>query len=105
MALSPIIGDGGVSALLQRSLFLIIPAVPWLESLYRQDLVVGNYAALRSAISEQTYGDAIKGAEALFRTLHALLVSLIGDSLTERLLRPMYTSSSTGDAVQEVLHD
>jgi hypothetical protein len=40
---------------------------------------------------------------ALLQNFHELLVSLIGASLTERLLRPVWDIPPSGDAVQETM--
>ena len=101
-ALSPIISERGVAALYRRSLFLIRQNRPWLDSVYAVDATPGDYDALRIALSQQSDGDALHGADALLRTFHDLLVSLIGESLTGRLLGSILEQTpSSGDAVQD----
>lgn len=102
-ALSPIISERGVAALYRRSLFLIRHDQPWLDSVYAADAVPGDYVALRDALSQQNDADALRGADALLHTLRDLLASLIGVSLTERLLGTILgTTPSSGDAVQDI---
>jgi hypothetical protein len=45
--------------------------------------------------------DAANAAAALALTFRDLLTHLIGDSLTERLLRSVWTSPSSGNAAQD----
>jgi hypothetical protein len=100
--LSPIISERGVAALYRRSLFLIRQDRPWLDPVYAMDAVPGDYEALRNALAQQDDAGALDGAHALLRTLHELLASLIGESLTERLLgRILEKTPSSGGAVQD----
>ena len=102
-ALSPIISERGVAALYRRCLFLIRHERPWLDPVYAADAGPGDYDALRSALSQQNDADALHGADALLSTFHGLLVSLIGESLTDRLLGSILEPTlSSGDAVQDV---
>jgi hypothetical protein len=100
-ALSPIISQRGVAALYKRSLYLIRSDLPWLKTVYEGALVPGDFMPLHAALSAQTAADALAGTSALLTTFHGLLVSLIGDSLTERLLRSIWDTPSSGDAVQD----
>lgn len=102
-ALSPIISERGVAALYRRSLFLIRQDRPWLDPVYAVNALPGDYDALQSALSLQNDADALQGADALLRTLHDLLATLIGESLTDRLLGTIFkTAHSSGDAVQDI---
>jgi hypothetical protein len=102
-ALSPIISERGVAALYRRSLFLIRHDRPWLDPAYAAEALPGDYAALGGALSGQNDADALRGADALLSTFHDLLVSLIGASLTERLLGSIFEKTpSSGDAVKDI---
>lgn len=105
LALAPVIGDQGVSALYRRCLFLISRDASWAEALDGEDGAGSDYATLQLAIAQQSAGEALRVTEALFTTLHTVLVSLIGVALTERLLHPMFETSSNGHAVQETPHE
>lgn len=105
LALAPVIGDKGVLALYRRSLFMISRDVPSAASFYREAHESSHYSTLQSAIAEQSASDALCIAEALFANIHAVLVSLIGAALTERLLHPMFDTSPNGNAVQEAPHE
>ncbi len=101
-ALGPIISRRGVAALYQRSLFLIRPGFPWLVAVYEGALVPGDFSTLQTALAEQSAEDAMLGTIALLNTFHDLLSSLIGASLTDRLLGPICDTPSSGDAVQDI---
>lgn len=105
LALAPVIGDKGVLALYRRSLFLISRDVPCAASFYREAHESNHYATLQATIAEKSASDALCIAEALFENIHAVLVSLIGAALTERLLHPMFDTSPNGNAVQEAPHE
>lgn len=100
-ALHPILGRRGVAALYTRSLKLTVAAYPWLGPGYQRSLSVVDPAALRAAIAEQTGTEATAGATALFKSFHELLVSLVGASLTDRLLRSVWDHSSGAASAQD----
>jgi hypothetical protein len=78
-SLHPILGQQGVAALYKRSLQLASAHHPWLMPM--------DAEALRSVIGQQASPEAALGAAALFAGFRELLVTLIGESLTEQLLR------------------
>ena len=100
--LAPIISQRGVAALYQRSLFLIRPGFPWLVAVYEGALVPGDFSSLQAALAEQSAEDAMLGTTALLNTFHDLLSSLIGESLTDRLLGSICDAPSSGDAVHDI---
>jgi hypothetical protein len=90
--LSPIVGRRGVAALYRRSLQLAGSAHPWLVHEGTPEEI--DLAALQSVIAQQGSAQAANGGNALLQTFYRLLASLIGPSLTERLLRSVWDSSS-----------
>ena len=103
-ALSPIIGPRGVAALIQRSLHLASAVHPWLSARQPGGPATLDAAALVSLLAQRSSDDAAAAAETFLQTFHGLLTSLIGGSLTERLLRaawgppePSSNTSSTQD--------
>lgn len=100
-ALTPIIGSGGVAALYKRSLYLTAAAHPWLAGTREGAQAAIDPAALKSVIAQQSSADAAIGSNALLQTFHQLLGSLIGPSLTERLLRSVWADSSSGPPAQD----
>jgi len=101
VALSPIIGKLGVAALFKRSLYLSRTEHPWLAAIADPAQSPGNFEGLREAMMQQTSARASAANSALLLTFHDLLTSLIGDSLTERLLRSVRDNPPSGDAVQD----
>jgi hypothetical protein len=87
VALAPVIGPGGVAALYQRAQHLNRGAYPWLAAVHEDPLLPGEFAALQRALSLQTSAHIAAANGALLQSFSDLLTSLIGVSLTERLLR------------------
>jgi hypothetical protein len=99
--LSPIIGHGGVAALYRRSLFLLCVDHPWLPGTHEGALDPVEFAELEAAVAQQSESVAEAAAEALVNSFRGLLSDLIGPSLTERLLQPVFPLTSHGNAVQD----
>ena len=89
-ALSPILGRRGVAALYRRSLNLCVDLHPWLQAAQPPALADFDTSALATALLQQTPGNAGQGGVALLEALHALMCSLVGTSLTDRLLQPVW---------------
>ena len=88
-ALSPIIGQRGVAALYQRSLYLTRIDYPWLAGVHQATVQAGEFAPLHTVLSQQTSATAAGACSALLATFRDLLTRLIGASLTEGLLPPI----------------
>lgn len=102
IALSPIIGQPGVDALLKRSLHLARDAYPCLAIVGKDTARPDLLAALQSSLSKQTSEDAVAANLGLLQSFQNLLTSLIGLSLSERLLRPVWETPSSGQAEQDI---
>jgi hypothetical protein len=100
-ALTPIIGQRGVAALYRRSLYLTCAAHPWLAGTHEDAHTDMDLAALKSVFREQSSTHAAGGGNALFQTFYELLASLVGSSLTERLLRSVWANSSSDQHAQD----
>jgi len=92
-ALAPIVGARGVAALYRRSLFLTAATHPWLAGLHEDVQATLDPAALKALMARQSGAEARAGGHALLQTLYQVLASLIGASLTERLLRSVWTDT------------
>jgi hypothetical protein len=101
--LTPIIGQRGVAALYRRSLYLAARDHPWLARLQLQeaDPPAVDVAALRSALAQQDPDAAAAGGGALLQTFHELLASLVGPSLTGRLLATAWELPTRGPSAQD----
>jgi hypothetical protein len=101
VALAPIIGPAGVAALYRRSLYLTRTTSPCLANVFDALDAPGDYKALETVLAKQTSIDAMVVLISLLQTFHALLTRLIGESLTERLLRSVWDTPSSDHAVQD----
>ena len=102
-ALSPIIGHGGVVALYKRSLHLTRTNYPWLSAADESEMEVDGFAALGTTLAQQECLAASAAHTELLHTFRDLLLSLIGSSLTERLLGSVWDSPSSGHAGQDTV--
>ena len=100
-ALAPIIGKGSVAVLYLRSLHLIEPAHPWLAEMHPAVPTAVDLAALKSMLALQDSETAAAAGGALLQTFYELLASLVGPSLTERLLRSVWENPLSGPTAQD----
>ena len=100
-ALGPIIGLASVALLYQRSVQLIAPVHPWLADASEGDRMAMDLAALKSALAQQGSTDAATAGGEMLQTFYELLVSLIGPSLTQRLLLGVWENSFSGPSAQD----
>jgi hypothetical protein len=89
IALSPVIGGAGVAALFRRTLFLRTAEYPWLADV-SDPTSAGEFDSLRCAVLQQRPADAIAANAALLQSLAQVLGTLVGASLTNRLLQPVW---------------
>jgi hypothetical protein len=99
--LSPVIGPGGIAALYQRSLYVTRTAYPCLAAVREDAEHRSEFAGLQIVLSQQTSAQAAAANGALLQAFCDLLASLIGVSLTDRLLRSVRNLPSGGPAVQD----
>ncbi|RNF83338.1 hypothetical protein EER27_12665 [Lysobacter psychrotolerans] len=99
--LSPVIGQRGVAMLYKRSLFLIGSAHPWLAGMHQGVQPTVDLEALKSAFAQQSSANAATAGGDFLQTFYELLTSLVGPSLTERLLRPVWAHFPSGPPAQD----
>jgi hypothetical protein len=92
-SLSPILGSRGVAMLYKRSLVLAGATHGWLPRVDEALPVKVDLAPLQAALMQQGNTVALDGGSAFLRTFYELLSSLVGPSLTERLLRSIWDKS------------
>lgn len=100
-ALTPIIGQRGVAALYKRSMRLAGQTHPWLPRSREGVHPAMDVAALMTELALQTAAAAAAAGGQMLQIFCELLTSLIGASLTERLLRTVWATSLSGPSVQE----
>jgi len=93
-ALTPIIGSKGAAAMYKRSLHLAAQSNSWMLTEHEDQPGAPDVATLMAQLARQTSADAAAAGESLLRTFYELLSSLIGPSLTERLLRTAWAPFS-----------
>ena len=101
LALAPIVGQPGVDALFKRSVFLTRAAHPCLAIIVEGKAQTDLLAALQTALAPQPNFTAVAANTDLMQNFQELLISLIGLSLSERLLRPVWDKPSSGQAEQD----
>ena len=100
-ALSPVIGKGGVAALFRRSLYLTGRSYPLLVAIHAGDATAIDPAALKSELAQQSSATATEFGVALLQTVDEVMTSLVGSSLTERLLGSVWSNLSIETPAQD----
>lgn len=98
--LAPIIGHRAVVALCKRSLYLTAMRHNCLNDIYKSMQSGTEFTALQPVIAQQTDITVAIGDE-LLQSFRGLLTTLIGESLVERLLRPVWENSLAGPPAQD----
>ncbi|QKG69789.1 hypothetical protein HP062_16560 [Pseudomonas sp. B14-6] len=100
-ALMPIIGQQGVAALFRRSLLLCATAHPRLANAYQSAQIDTNLTELKSVIVQQSSVEALFFGGVMLTTFYELLTTLIGPSLSARLVRDVWDNSLSVPPAQE----
>ncbi len=101
-ALTPVIGARGLVALYRRTLHLTAAAYPGLASGADGLLAAVEPVQLRALVARQSSEQAAKLASAFLLEFNGLVGSLIGPSLTGRLLRAVWLPPSSGPSAQDI---
>ena len=88
--LVPVIGARGVDALFSRSLHVTSKTFPWLAMAGNDGSNAALMTDLKARLADQETAAAAEASHALLVNLTELLTTLIGASLTERLLTPVW---------------
>jgi hypothetical protein len=102
-ALGPIIGRRGVAALFHRSLRLASSQYPWLLAGGGDALDAVDIDALEAALRQQSAIIAAAAGAVLFQSVHDLLASLVGATLTSRLLHSVWAPTTGATPAQDSL--
>jgi hypothetical protein len=101
-----IIGEGGVHALIARSLYLTRASFPWLETGHAPRAANVLLANLKNCLEAQNTVEASKASHMLLLTFTDLLASLVGEPLTISILRSVWGDDAPEDHPrQEPPHD
>ena len=88
--LAPLIGARGVDVLFSRSLHLTSKAFPWVAIAGDHADSAASLASFKACFETRETAVAAEASYALLLTFTELLETLIGESLTERLLGPIW---------------
>ena len=91
--LSPIIGPRGVAALGQRSLHLAAETHPWLAAPQPGGPAQVDPEMLVPLLAKRSSDEALAAGSTFLHTFHETLCRLIGASLCERLLQPVWDAT------------
>ena len=92
--LAPVIGEQGVEVLLGRALHVTSAAFPWSASARGPGSGADSLGAFVARLEARDANATAEASQALLATFTELLASLIGASLCERLLAPVWTPPS-----------
>ncbi len=92
--LEPMIGVSGIEVLFNRALYLSSKEFAWLAS--KDDLLDKEtlLATIKKQLESAEMQEALQASYTILVTFVKLLIALIGESLTSRLLEPVWTSAS-----------
>jgi hypothetical protein len=93
--LAPVIGARGVDVLFGRALHHTRTAFPWLQMAGDHGSGVAALDSLRTCLAGQETTAAADASHALLVNFTGLLATLIGDSLTDQLLGPVWAPPLT----------
>ena len=94
LQLAPVIGARGLDTLFGRALHVTSAAFPWLAVGVHRESGAGPLPRLAACLERQDAATAAEGSYALLVTFTELLATLIGESLTLRLLAPVWAVPS-----------
>ena len=102
-ALTPIVGRRAVATLHKRSLFVAAGGHPWLSEAAEGLPLAMDIEPLRALMGEQAPAEAAAAGGTSLQAFQDLLATLVGSSLTERLLRSVWANSLSGSADKDSL--
>ena len=100
-ALVPIVGQHGSSALHDRSRHMASGSHTWLSQVHEDPNRPGEFAALRASLLRQSSITAAAATHAQLRAFRDVLARLVGESLTENLLRGVWDQDAVGNRSAE----
>ena len=99
--LEPLIGTGGVDILFGRSLNLTSRSFPCLALASDYGDSVTSLASFRATVENMDVAVAIEASNALLVIFTEMLATMVGESLTERLLDMVWVSPSGSEMEKE----
>jgi hypothetical protein len=96
--LAPVIGARGFEVLFGRAVHMTSTTFPWLSVDGNRSGSASQLSSLAECLARRDSATAAEASYALFLTFTELLTTLIGESLTTRLLAPVWASPSLSSA-------
>ena len=96
-----IVGESGFNSLYSRSIFLTQSTFPWVAASTKSPLTDQRFAELKMNFEGQTPEQAIEANSLLLITFTDILASLIGEQLTNTILRSAWGNDATGRTNKE----
>jgi hypothetical protein len=100
--LQPLIGEAGFLALYARTVHLTAPRVPRLTPVQQTASIGAVFAQLKVDLEALSATEAAQASNMLLNTFTDLLSTMIGESLTSRILRSAWTASQGDANAQEI---
>jgi len=101
--LKPVIGERGINVLLGRTLHLTSAVFPWPDFAGNQEDSAAVLAYVKTCLAESQTAIATEASYTLLTNFVELLATLIGESLTERLLSPVWVPPLPGSEKERPL--
>ena len=102
-ALAPIVGQRGVAALHQRCFHLTTTPQDWRVPAPADGTLAHGPAHLQALLRNLDGDRPVAAGDAFLNNFHALLTSLVGPSLTDRLLQPVWADPASLPPQQDTL--
>jgi hypothetical protein len=99
-ALGPVIGHGGVTALFERSLYIVGDRYAWIQDLRIHANTGKAFSSIAPVFALRTMQEAADAAVLIVSEFCDLLAGMVGYSLSERLLRPVLGRSMSDSVVK-----
>ena len=96
-----IVGESGFNSLYSRSIFLTQSTFPWVAASTQSPLTNQRFAELKMNFEGQTPAQAIEANSLLLITFTDILASLIGEQLTNTILRSAWGNDATSKTNKE----
>jgi len=100
-----IVGEGGFNALYARSVLLTQSSHPWLAADAPSPATGSRFAELKISLQGQAPAQADAANKQLMITFTDILVSLIGEPLTARILRTAWGHEAQDRTGKEIIHE
>jgi len=99
--LAPLIGHVGIDALIGRAVHLAQREYPWLAKTADPDQTEGPFTDVSISLAQQDSLLATEAGAAVLATFTGLLVTLIGEPLTARLIRQAWPDGFSDSSTEE----